>query len=489
MALWQLYYAVDAVSEALDLLAQYGSRARVIAGGTDLLLELERGQRPGVEVLIDISRVAGLNTISESSGVIRLGALVTHNQVVASDLLRRHALPLVQAAWEVGAPQIRNRGTIAGNLITASPANDTIGPLLALQAAVTLASTAGERTISLAQFYTGLRRTVMRPDELLTAIQFPALAAEQRGIFLKLGLRRAQAISVVNVTAILRLTAADQVKDAVICLGSVAPTVIRVPEAEQALSAQMLTPATIKAAARIAADIPRPIDDVRSTAAYRTEMIRVLVRRALTALLANTHHPLPEHPAMLWGGSGAAGSSPLAETLEHDATQPIVTTINGQSRTLTTGQHKTLLNLLREDAGLPGTKEGCAEGECGACTVFLDGAAVMACLVPAPRAHGAEIQTVEGLAGSAPGEASEETLHPIQAAFIDQGAVQCGYCIPGFLMSGAKLLEEHPEPTLTQIQQSISGNLCRCTGYYKIISAISAAAGSQTENHKPTHTD
>jgi carbon-monoxide dehydrogenase medium subunit len=409
---------------------------------------------------------------------------------VASKLIVERAFPLAQAAWEVGAPQIRNRGTIAGNLITASPANDTITPLMALGASVTLLSKQGERVVPLQEFYTGVRRTVMQPDEMLVDIAFPAMRANQRGTFYKLGLRRAQAISLVDAAVLLTFendvsgACRDQmVRKAVITLGSVAPTIIRATSAETYLSGRPLTDATLQHTAELAVGAAHPIDDVRSGADYRREMVRVCTLRGLRALAQGDETSgFPERPVLLWGKVQPGEVAHLEQPARHTGQLPIVTRINGKDYTFSSGYRKTLLDLLREEAGLIGTKEGCAEGECGACTVFLDGMAVMSCLVPAPRAHGAEIVTVEGLALAAPAPVAQNEsgngylLHPVQQAFIDEGAVQCGYCTPGFLMSAAKLLEERPEPSRDDIRQAITGNLCRCTGYYKIVTAIERAA-------------
>ncbi len=477
--MWSRYYTVSTLAEALELLVQHRERARLIAGGTDILIELERGQRPGVDVLIDISRLRGLDQIVMRGDEIQLGALVTHNQVVGSELILKRALPLAQACWEVGAPQIRNRGTVAGNLITASPANDTITPLMALGAQVTLTSLEGERTIPLGQFYSGLRKTVMRPDEMLTSISFPALNENERGMFIKLGLRRAQAISVVNTAVVVQMDG-EIVRRAAITLGSVATTIVHAGIAESALAGRALTQENIREAARLAAASVTPISDVRATAEYRSEMVRVVVARALRAVASNTQGAnFPKQPAMLWGDHhGQAPSAPESQIEHGENNTSIVTTINGVTHISATGQHKTLLRFLREDVGMTGTKEGCAEGECGACTVFLDGSAVMACMVAAPRAHGAEIVTIEGLSENG-------SLHPVQSAFVAHGAVQCGYCTPGLLMAGAKLIEEHPQPTREQVEQSITGNLCRCTGYYKIIDAIMDAARKNASASQP----
>jgi xanthine dehydrogenase iron-sulfur cluster and FAD-binding subunit A len=480
--MWHAYFTVPSTDDAIRLLAEKGERARIVAGATDLMLELERGVRKGVDTLIDITRIPGLDRIHlDEDNIIHLGPLVTHNAAAASELVRTRGYPLARAAWEVGAPQIRNRATVAGNLITASPANDTITPLMALGASVTLLSTRGERTIPLSKFYTGVRKTVMQADELLVDISFRALTKSQHGTFIKMALRRAQAISVVNAAIILDVQA-GAVSSAAITLGAVAPTIIHAPEAESYLVGQKLTDEVIAEAARLTMQASRPIDDIRASAAYRREMVRVCVLRGLRALRDGTEREgMPENPILLAGKN----SEFRIQNSEFPKT-PIETTINGKKFIFTSGHEKSLLRLLREDAALIGTKEGCAEGECGACTVFLDGKAVMACLVPAPRAHGAEIVTVEGLANLTPDpfakhpsgapERRGEQLHPVQEAFIQHGAVQCGYCTPGFLMSAAKLLEERPQPTRSEIEQALTGNLCRCTGYYKIMQAIESAS-------------
>jgi carbon-monoxide dehydrogenase medium subunit len=467
--MWHEYINAATTDEVLGILARLGPRARIIAGGTDLILELERGARSGLDTLVDISRIPALGKITrDEDDVIRLGAMVTHNDVVASKLLREQAFPLARAAWEVGSPQIRNRGTVAGNLITASPANDTITPLMALDAWVALKSLRGERRVPLREFYTGVRKSVMQPDEMLVEVAFQGMKPNQRGTFIKLALRRAQAISVMNVAIVLTLDSSI-VTQAAITLGAVAPTIIHAPEAEAFLQGKTLSAEVIAQAAELAKQAARPIDDIRSSAAYRREMVRVVTRRGLEAILHNEEKAgFPEEPVLLWGQETPRSGERMSEA-SAAASEDIHTTINGKPRHFSSGHDKTLLNLLRDEGELIGAKEGCAEGECGACTVFLDGKAVMACLVPAPRAHGAEVVTVEGLA-------SPERLHPVQEAFIQDGAVQCGYCTPGFLMSAAKLLEERPHPTRDEIQQALTGNLCRCTGYYKIIQAVEDAS-------------
>jgi xanthine dehydrogenase iron-sulfur cluster and FAD-binding subunit A len=503
--MWHTYINAATVDDVLQALDEKGDRARIIAGGTDLILELERGVRTGIDTVIDVTRIPDLDQITaDEDGVIHLGPLVTHNHCVESKLIRAKAHLLARAAWEVGAPQIRNRGTIAGNLITASPANDTITPLMALGASVTLQSLKGTRIVALKDFYTGVRKTVMRPDEMLVDISFAALTPAQRGTFIKLGLRRAQAISIVDAAVVLTMDA-GAVRSASITLGAVAPTIIHAPEAETFLRGKSLTDDVMLEAARLTMESCKPIDDIRGSASYRREMVRVCALHGLRSIRdGDEQSGMPPDPVLLWNNKSVRGLPVRNIT----PVRSIETTVNGKKYSSMNGHDKTLLRFLREDLNLTGTKEGCAEGECGACTVFLDGKAVMACLVPAPRAHEAEIVTIEGLAdvdsGGLPPNSREQSsdltpapplrgasrsprgeggLHPVQEAFIKHGAVQCGYCTPGFIMSAAMLFEEKPDATRGEIEQAITGNLCRCTGYYKIVRAIEDARNHSEVKH------
>ena len=262
------------IHDALVALSDHGQRARPIAGGTDLLLELGRNSQHGVEVMIDLSRIDNTRSISVDAASITLGMGVTHADVIASVEVAQRALPLVQACLEIGSPQLRNRATVAGNVVTASPANDTISALMALDASVTLTTLEGQRTVRLAEFYDGFRSTVLGHAELLTSISIPALGRHQRGVFVKLGNRAAQAISVVHAAMVVTFDQNDPavIADITVALGSVAPTVVLVEGLRQLARGNSLGDVAATVAAAAAASIS-PIDDIRASAEYRANTI------------------------------------------------------------------------------------------------------------------------------------------------------------------------------------------------------------------------
>jgi carbon-monoxide dehydrogenase medium subunit len=455
---------------ALDALHRHPG-ARPVSGGTDLVLELARSSGPPV-TLVDLSAVSGAHEIDETDDTIVLAGGVVHNQIVADTRFRAHALPLAQACLEIGSPQLRNRATIAGNLATASPANDSISALMALDATVVLSRLEGDavvdRDVAVEDLFTGFRSTACATDELITAIRVPKLGPGQRGIWVKLGLRRAQAISVVHAGLVVDLDEEGIVTGARLALGSVAATVVMAPVLAETLTGGPLDDARVAAAARAVAASIEPIDDIRATADYRVAATETVIARALRALADDrAGSQWPVDPPVL----GVHTPATVPPQVEIDESVTISVTLNGVPATGARAAGSTLLDWLREHSSevCSGVKEGCAEGECGACTVQLDGAAVMSCLVPAAQADGADIVTVEGLAHGG-------DLHPLQDAFIADFAVQCGFCIPGFLVAGASLLDECSAPTDVQISLGFSGNLCRCTGYYPIVQAVRTAS-------------
>ena len=252
------------VREALRLLREDGPLTP-LAGCTDVYVNFQFGTERGRRFL-DLSRLTPLRRIGERDGLLAIGALATYSDLVRSRLVRRRLPMLAAAAREVGGPQVRNRGTIGGNIANGSPAGDTLPVLAAAEATLVLASAGGERRVPLTAFYTGYRASVLRPDELIVAIEVAPV--EGRQWFRKVGTRAAQAISKVVMAAV-------RAPSPRVALGSVAPTVVRLPRTERALAAG----AGIAEAQRVLAAEIRPIDDVRSTADYRRRVAVNLLAR------------------------------------------------------------------------------------------------------------------------------------------------------------------------------------------------------------------
>jgi len=264
---------------------------RLVAGGTDIIPRMRRGLFSAA-TLVDASRIDELRFIDEQEGRIRIGALVTHQEMVNSALLKSAAPSLVQAGETVGCIQTRNRGTLGGNIANASPAADTIPPLLTLNAEVRLVHRHGERLIPLAEFLVSPGRTDLAPGELIHSVIFERLLGAWGASYLKLGKRNGMAISVVNAAVVLVLDSAGSIQDARLALGSVAPTVVRSSSAEEMLIGQEPTPKILNQAAEASAEDISPISDVRSTKEYRLHSAVVLARRVLTEAVAQAEGKL-----------------------------------------------------------------------------------------------------------------------------------------------------------------------------------------------------
>ena len=290
------FSSATTVEEALDALV---SGARPVAGGTDLVVGARQGKAPLPEAIVAIDRVEALGGIVKSDDGLRLGALVTHDEIVASEVVRERFTALADASAIVGSHATRAHGTIGGNVMNASPAMDTGGPLLCFGASADLRSASGERSLPLEQLWIGPGETAADPRELLLWVDVPAPAPATGSAYVRLEYRRQMEIAVVGVTAVVRLDAGS-VSDARVAITALAPTIRRVSEAEAALIGSEGGDEAIAEAARAAASGSSPITDVRSSAEYRSAMANVIARRAIVVALARArgeHVPIPASAA------------------------------------------------------------------------------------------------------------------------------------------------------------------------------------------------
>jgi CO/xanthine dehydrogenase FAD-binding subunit len=273
------YVVAKDVGHAVALLGEHGAKAKILAGGTDLLVELKHALH-NPEMIVDISRLRELKNIAIADDGLHIGALVTSAEIMRSPIIRAMFPALVEAAHSIGAVQTRNLGTLGGNLVTCVPSMDSGPALIALEASVTVAGTEGQRRMPLADLFVGPRKTSLKPGDLLVDI---VIAKENLGkptAFEKFGLRKGQALALVNVGASFWVER-DKFVAPRIALGAVAPTVIRAPKAEAYLDGRKISAEAMAEAGRIAATEAKPISDFRASADYRRDLVVVLVKRAL----------------------------------------------------------------------------------------------------------------------------------------------------------------------------------------------------------------
>ena len=273
------FLSPKSLNSALQALSTKGRRSKLLSGGTNLVSDI-RSQSVQPFWIIDLSGIQGLWYLKEERGLIRIGALTTISDLIDSKLIKNRVPLFWQAASHFAGPIVRNRATVGGNLVDASPAADSAVPLLALKAQVKLRSLKGQRTVPLDQFFVDYRKTAIRSGEILTEVHFPIPGRTATFAYHKMGRRNAMAISVVSVAALLKMKG-DTCSEAAIALGAVAPTPIRLREAESLLQGKKVDWDLAKKCGELAAESVSPIDDLRASADYRRQMCAVYVREAI----------------------------------------------------------------------------------------------------------------------------------------------------------------------------------------------------------------
>ncbi len=473
------YERAQSVEEAITLLNEPGVTARILCGGTDFTIELRRGEVT-CDRVVDVSRIPELHRLERQNDEVVIGAAVSFARLLTSDLIRKTAPILAEMAAEAGAVQLRNMGSLGGNVANAALAADSLPVLVALDAEADLAGPESERTLPVVGLVTGPGRTALQPGELITAFRFRP--PEGRSTFIKLGRRNALNIARLSMSAVGRLDAAGRIAEVRLVPGAALRQTRRVTEVEELLVGHPPESELLRAAGERMARVMIDVSGHRWSTPYKQPVIATLTRRALARIFCPAEdeeragtletmerlHREPDHPVA--PRAPEPESHPHPHVVHAGPPRPLTFTLNGEEVTVAVPVGLSLLTVLRDTLGMVGAKEGCYGGECGACTVILDGEAVLSCLLLAHQVAGREVVTIEGLGGPGGG------LNDLQEAFIEHGAVQCGICIPGMILSAEALLARTLDPTRAAIRYAIAGNLCRCTGYQQIVDAIAATA-------------
>jgi CO/xanthine dehydrogenase FAD-binding subunit len=297
MPLWSEYYLPASVDEAVGLLARHDGKARVVAGGTDLILDLQQGNEHPVGALVDVTRIVGLNEVREESGYIVIGAGVTHNAIIENTLLQQEATALVEASYVVGGPQVRNVATIGGNVAHALPAADGTTALNALDAEVEVASFSGRRWIPFASLFQGPGKSAIDSTrEVLTALRFKATGEHEASAFSRIMRPQGVALPIMNFSAMVRVRD-DRIEEVALAAAPVAPTPFRCQQTESFLAGKPATLESIKAAVEVLWGECKPrTSPHRATAEYRKEVLPVLLHRTLSKAIerAKTGEVVPE---------------------------------------------------------------------------------------------------------------------------------------------------------------------------------------------------
>jgi xanthine dehydrogenase iron-sulfur cluster and FAD-binding subunit A len=516
------------LGEVGALLHQYGDDAVLYAGGTELLLVMKEGLlRP--HHVVDLKRIPDLDVIADADGTLDIGATTRHRVVETAPLVHARCPLLSEVARHVANVRVRSVGTVGGNLAFADPHSDLATLFLALDTSLLLWSSRGVRELPLAQFVREAYQTAREDDEVLTTVRLRPWPPGTTATYVKFGVHERPTLGVAVAMLPATASAPAALRLAVGCVGPV-------PQRLHTLEAQAMgeSPSYLAAhAAELSAwavDEVEAVDDRHGSAEYKRELTRVFVRRALQVTAARiageTARPRWAHAVVLMMGGGQImgglerapqapqgdserpatpvtrlGPTPSSGGLERAPQAPqglgggtsyvgglqgsagaatdrdwrtsrITMIVNGRPTQVEIEPHALLLDVLRDRLGLKGAKRSCDIQVCGACTVLVDGGPVSACTYLAQEVDGRDVRTVEGLSDG-------ESLHPLQEAFVERGAVQCGFCTSGMLLSAAALLAQDAAPSREGIVHYLRGNLCRCTGYRKIIDAIADCAASE----------